>query len=55
MDKDKKGLSKARQFVVKLPNPIADFSKLEFLYFVVNLLYFWIKLKWIKNIYLKKC
>ena len=39
---------------MKLPNPIADFSRLEPLHFVVNLLYFWLKLKRRKNIYLKK-
>ena len=47
----KKERSKARQFVVQLPNPIVDFSRLEPLYFAVNLLCFWLKLKWRKNIY----
>ena len=37
----KKGLSKARQFVVKLPRPMADSSRLEPLHFVVNPLCFW--------------
>ena len=37
----KKGLSKARQFVVKLPSPMADSSRLEPLHFVVNPLFFW--------------
>ena len=35
---------------MKLSNSIADFLKLEPLYFVVNLLYFWLKLKFKKKI-----
>ena len=38
---------------MKLPNPIVDFLRLEFLYFVVNLLCFWLKLKR-KNTFIKK-
>ena len=34
---------------MKLPNPIVDFLRLEPLYFVMNLLCFWLKLKWRKN------
>ena len=39
---------------MQLPNPIVDFSRLEPLYFVVNLLCFWLKLKWKKYIYFLK-
>ena len=37
----KKGISKARLFVVKLPGPMEDSLKLEPLRFVVNPLGFW--------------
>ena len=37
----KKGISKARHFVVKLPGPTEDSFKLEPLHFVVNPLGFW--------------
>ena len=50
----KKRLSKARQFVVKLPSPMADSSRLEPLHFVVNPLCFWKKMKRRKTIYQKK-
>ena len=39
--RSKKGLSKASHFVVKLPGPMADSSRLEPLHFVVNPLGFW--------------
>ena len=40
---------------MKLSNSIADFLRLEPLHFVVNLLHFWLKLKWKKkNIFIKK-
>jgi len=37
----KKGLGNPRHFVVKLPGPMADSSRLEPLHFVVNALGFW--------------
>ena len=37
----KKGLGNPRHFVVKLPGPMADSSRLEPLHFVVNPLGFW--------------
>ena len=39
---------------MKLPNPIVDFLRLESLYFVMNLLCFWLKLKWKKKYLFKK-
>ena len=37
----KKGLGNPRHFVMKLPGPMADSSRLEPLHFVVNALGFW--------------